>query len=111
MRNHFSRLTGKLLLATFLILGFSQLASASLLRGRLVYPNGAPAAGLAVTVYSQIIGRSAPSYTDGTGMYYLNIPAGAYYLEIWISPDPRVPPRVYPIQVGEPYTDIPPIVI
>jgi hypothetical protein len=101
----------KLLLGTLLVLAVPQLALAAQLRGRLVYQNGAPAAGLAVTVYSQAIGRSVPAYTDATGMYYLNIPPGAYYLEVWISRDPRVQPQVYPIQVAEPYTDIPPIVI
>ena len=50
-----------------------------------------------------------PAYTDATGMYYLNIPAGPYTLEVWVTRDPRVPPMNYPIQVAEPKTDIPPI--
>jgi hypothetical protein len=45
-------------------------------------------------------------------MYYLyNVPPGGYYLEIWTSRDASVPPTVYPVQVGEPYTDIPVIVV
>jgi hypothetical protein len=111
MKSYGSFSIRKVVLATLLVVTLSQLASASLLRGRLVYPNGAPAGGFAVTVYSQAMGRSAPVYTDATGMYYLNVPAGPYYLEVWVSRDPRVQPRVYPIQIGEPYTDFPPIVV
>ena len=106
-----SRSKRTLIVAALLVLIFSQYANAAQLRGRLIFQNGAAAAGFAVTVYSQAMGRSAPSFTDGAGMYYVNIPPGSYYLEVWISRDPRVPPRVYPIQVGEPYTDIPPIVV
>jgi hypothetical protein len=85
---------------------------AALLRGRLVRigPNGEqyPAPGITVTVFRQDIGRSAPSVTDAGGMYYQNnIPAGSYWLEVWVSN----PPRAYQVQVGEPGTDIPPIVI
>jgi hypothetical protein len=85
-------------------------AEAALIRGRLVRiaPNGQafPAGGIAVTVYNAQLGRTSPSTTDGNGMYYLNnIPPGGYYLEVWVSN----PPRVYPIQVGDPVTDIPPI--
>lgn len=86
-------------------------ALAAALRGRLVHGNGYPAAGIVVTVYNQGIGRSAPTRTGPDGMYYLQIPAGSYYLEVWINPTPGAQPVVYPIQVGEPYTDIPPIVV
>lgn len=86
-------------------------ARAAALRGRLdhvdQYGRRHPAGGISVTVYRQDIGRSAPSVTDANGMYYLNIPPGAYWLEIWISN----PPRAYQISVAEPYTDIPPIVV
>jgi hypothetical protein len=83
-------------------------ARAALIRGRLVLPNNAPAAGITVTVWRQDIGRSAPSVTDAGGMYYLNqIPPGVYWLEIWVSN----PPRAYQITVAEPYTDIPPIIV
>jgi hypothetical protein len=40
-------------------------------------------------------------------MYYLQLPAGPYYLEVWLSNTPTT----YPIQVNEPYTDIPPIAV
>ncbi len=93
-----------------LLLALSQTAIAATLRGRLDRraPNGAiyPAPGIAVTVYRRDLGRSSPSYSGADGMYYLNVAAGRYPLEIWISRDPRVRPLVYQIQVKEPYTDI-----
>ncbi|MGH9493933.1 MAG: carboxypeptidase-like regulatory domain-containing protein [Candidatus Sulfotelmatobacter sp.] len=99
----------KLFLAILVVFSFSELANASLLRGRLIYSNGVPAGGFAVTVYNQALGRSVPVFTDPTGMYYVNIPAGPYTLEIWVSRDPRVQPMNFSIQVVEPNTDIPPI--
>jgi hypothetical protein len=91
-------------------------AAAATVRGRLdrVNPQGFryPATGVAVTVYNQYMGRSGASYAGPDGMYYLyNIPPGQYYLEVWISHDPRIPPTVYPISVYEPYSDVPPIVV
>jgi len=105
--------------AAFLALAlllFTAAGSAATVRGRLdrVLPNGAktPASGVKVTIYNKAIGRSSPSYAGPDGMYSLfNLPAGSYYLEVWISPDPRIRPTVYPITVVEPYTDIPPIVV
>ena len=98
-----------------LLIVMSQAAVAATLRGRLERkaPNGAsfPAPGIAVTVYRADRGRSRPSFTGPNGMYYLNIPAGLYSLEIWFSRDPRAKPMVYQIKVSEPYTDIPPIFI
>lgn len=98
-----------------LLLAISQTAIAATVRGRLERraASGAvyPAPGIAVTVYRRDLGRSAPSYTGPDGMYYLNVPAGSYSLEIWLSRDPRVPPRTYPIRVADPYTDIPPILV
>jgi hypothetical protein len=45
-------------------------------------------------------------------MYYLqNVPPGTYNLEIWVSTDPRVSPVVYVIEVVDPYTDVPPILV
>ena len=84
------------------------LANAATVRGRLIHgSNGYPAAGVAVTVYNQGVGRSSPAYTGTDGMYYLyNVPPGYYYLEVWIYPGGA--PIVYQIQVAEPYTDIPP---
>src|ERR1035437_4577250 len=67
-----------------------------------VAPHGAryPAAGVAVTVYNQYAGKSSPGHAGQDGLYYLyNVPAGYYTLEVWVSPDPRVPPTVYQIQV------------
>jgi hypothetical protein len=95
-----------------ILLVFAGIAYAATLRGRIVrvYPNGVgPAPGIAVTVYNPAFGRSAPAYTDLNGMYYLALPANAYYLEIWGRPG--APPLVYQIRVNEPYTDIPPITI
>jgi len=96
---------------TFLIATLPGPASASLLRGRLIRigPGAAqyPASGVTVTVFRQDIGRSVPSVTDANGMYYLNIPPGVYWLEVWVTN----PPRIYQIQVVEPNTDIPPIAI
>jgi hypothetical protein len=98
-----------LLVLSFLIL-VSAAASAATVRGRLVHAANqyAAAPGIAVTIYNQYVGRSSPAYSDVNGMYYLyNIPAGTYYLELWIHPGGN--PVVYPITVGEPYTDIPQI--
>ena len=89
-------------------------AEAAAVRGRLDRrtPEGPqPVAGIAVTVFNQQSGRSYPSYTGTNGMFYLNVPAGAYILEIWISRDPRVRPLRYEIKVWEPNTDLPPIVL
>jgi hypothetical protein len=95
----------------FLAATFPAPARAAVLRGRLErvdqYGRHFPAAGISVTVYRQDMGRSSPSVTDATGMYYLNVPAGGYWLEIWVSN----PPRAYQILVVEPVTDIPPIVV
>ncbi len=102
--------------ASFLVvLVMVQAATAATVRGRLIrYVNGGqyPAGGMAVTVYNQYTGRSSPAYTGPDGMYYLYyVPPGGYYLEVWTSRDPRVPPTVYPVQVVEPYTDIPQIAV
>lgn len=92
-----------------------QIAHAAVLRGRLdrIAPNGSryPAADVVVSVYNPSMGRSSPYRTGGDGMYYLQIPPGSYYLEIWINPTPGAQPLVYQVQVGEPYTDIPPVVV
>jgi hypothetical protein len=103
-------------LLAFLGLAAPIAANAAMVRGRLdrvdVYRRHYPAQGIAVTLYNQTIGRSSPSYTDMYGMYYLyNVPAGSYYLEVWVSRNPNDPPRAYQIQVREPYTDIPAIVV
>ena len=80
------------------------LGNAATVRGRLVHANGYPAAGVAVTVSNQQVGRSSPAYAGADGMYYLyNVPPGYYYLEVWIYPGGA--PVVYQIQVIDPYTD------
>ena len=94
----------------------TSVASAAEVRGRLdhVDSNGAhsPAIGIRVTVYNPASGRSAPATTGSDGIYHIqNIRAGSSQLEVWTSTDPRVPPIAYPIQVAEPYSDIPPIAL
>lgn len=96
-----------------LVLVFAGTGQAASVRGRVdqAYANGQriPMAGVIVTVSQPGRGRSAPSYTDGWGMYYLqNIRPGIYNLEIW-SPNSPGRPIVYRIRVNEPYTDIPPV--
>jgi hypothetical protein len=103
-RARFSRIA---LCGLFVVLA-AAFAHAATVRGRLVHPNGYPAADIAVTVSNPQIGRSSPAQTGADGMYYIfNIPPGSYFLEIWIHPGGA--PIVYQIQVYEPYTDIPQI--
>jgi hypothetical protein len=65
-------------------------------------------ANVRVTLYSQVLGSSAPSFTGFDGMYYLyNIPAGTYFLQVWANPVNPNYPLAYPIQVFVPATDIP----
>jgi hypothetical protein len=65
-------------------------------------------ANVRVTLYSQALGLSAPSFTGFDGMYYLyNIPAGSYFLQVWANPVNPNSPLAYPIQVFAPSTDIP----
>jgi hypothetical protein len=92
-----------------LLVVVAQAAGAATVRGRLIHAgNSYPAAGLAVTVYNQGLGRSSPAYSGADGMYYLyNIPPGYYYLEVWIGAQPMV----YQVQVIEPYVDIPQIIV
>jgi Carboxypeptidase regulatory-like domain len=106
MKTKLSRIL-KVLAPVLLVFLVTGSANAATVRGRLVHSNGYPAAGVAVTVFSQGTGRSSPAYTGGDGMYYLNnVPPGYYYLEVWSYPGGA--PAVYQIQVYEPYTDIPP---
>ncbi len=68
-----------------------------------------PAQGIAVTVFSQSLGRTTAFYTGGGGEYFVpNIPPGTYTLEIWVRPGQ---PMVYQIQVVEPNTDVAPITV
>jgi hypothetical protein len=85
-------------------------SNAALLRGRIQrsLPTGVIGLqGFAVTVYSQYYGRSQPTYSDGNGMYSLQLPPGQYTLEVWLPNNPN--PLVFPIYVNEPNTDLVPI--
>ena len=92
-------------------------ASAAFLRGRLdrIDPhNGVrvAAGGVPVTVWSQATrARSSPATSGQDGMYYIyNVPAGVYYLEVWVN-GLNGQPMVYQISVNEPYSDVAPIVV
>jgi hypothetical protein len=103
------------LLACLILLAAAQAFGVATLRGQLnrKLPNGTqtPAAGITVTVLSQAKVRSARAISQQNGMFYLNnLPAGSYSLEVWVKGTAN-PPIVYPIQVKEPYTDIPPIIL
>lgn len=96
------------------LVSFTTAGEAATVRGRVEHISAnsqrAVMAGIAVTVFRAGLGRSAPTYTDRNGMYYLqNLPAGTYNLEIWMAG--RQQPVVYRIRVSEPYTDIPPVLI
>lgn len=105
----------RVLMQCILLIAMSNFATAAALRGQLLQlaPNGArnPASGITVTVYSPTLGRSAAFQSGRDGIFYLQVPPGSYYLEIWINPNPGAQPLVYQIQVNEPYTDIPPLVL
>lgn len=84
-------------------------ARAALVRGRLIFSNGFPAAGIAVRVVSQRLGPSGYTYSGRDGMYYLQgIPAGPYVIEIWLSNQNVLR---YNIGVGEPVTDLPVVTV
>jgi hypothetical protein len=80
-------------------------AHAASVRGQLVRENGQLAAGVTVTISDDKNYRSAPAVAGSDGMYYLyNIPAGQYYLEVWVNPKT---PKKYQVTVKEPNTDMP----
>jgi hypothetical protein len=92
------------------ILGTCELALAAVVRGRLLRGQGS-APGIAVTVWSQQLGRSQPTYSQVDGMYYMpSVPAGFYTLEVWAGGGQQAP-LTFNIQVNEPGTDIPPIFV
>ncbi|HTV14624.1 MAG TPA: carboxypeptidase regulatory-like domain-containing protein [Acidobacteriaceae bacterium] len=81
-------------------------------QGQLTCSAGkSPAVGIAVTVKSAATGRSAPAFSGGDGMYYLNLKAGAYTLEIWLSKSATAPTQTHEITVREPSTDVERIVL
>ena len=106
--NHRSVLTRALVVC----LGFLPAAAsahAASIRGQVVHQNGKPAAGTAVTVSDHKDFRSARASVGSDGMYYLaNIPAGQYYLEVWVNPQQ---PLVYQVTVAEPNTDMPRVTV
>jgi hypothetical protein len=84
-------------------------ASAASVRGEVQHRNGKPAEGIAVTISDHKDFRSAPAHVGTDGMYYLaNIPAGQYYLEVWVNPQT---PQVYEVKVAEPNTDMPRVTV
>jgi hypothetical protein len=87
----------------FLVLA-SGAAHAATAHGRLVNAKGTPAANVKITLSNEH-GRSAPVFSDGNGTYTLpSIPAGQYYLEIWINPSS---PQSFPVTITEPSTSLP----
>ena len=78
--------------------------TAAAVRGRVLYANGSPAAGVAVRL-TNAKGGSPFSYSGRNGVYFLNgIPAGAYTLEIWQN---RALVSKLPVTVKEPSLDAP----
>ena len=87
----------------------SMAAHAASVRGQLVNRSGQPVAGVTVTISDHKNYRSAPASAGKDGMYYLyNIPAGQYYLEVWVNPKT---PQLYQVTVAEPSTDMPRVVV
>jgi hypothetical protein len=105
----------KFILISLIVFVTTASAYAGTVRGRLDrqdgYGRAYPAVYVGVTLYNPQLGRSAPSYSDNDGMYYLyNVPPGEYLLEIWVYPGRD--PMVFKIQVSnQPVTDISPILI
>ena len=111
------KLAGGAILLLLFIIAAPLPSVAATVRGRLDRVDGYgrhyPAPYIAVTLKSQTGNRTSPAHTDVQGMYYFNnIPRGKYSLEVWLSKDPKAPPKVFNIVVAtEPYTDIRPIVV
>jgi hypothetical protein len=60
-----------------------------------------------VAVFSNMIGRSSPTYAGSDGFYYIyNVPPGQYVLEVWNAPTPMTFTLVVP---AVPYFDIAPL--
>lgn len=98
------------LLLTCAALAFASVAAhAASVRGQLVHKNGQPVAGITVTISDHKNYRSTPAQVGKDGMYYLyNIPAGQYYLEVWVNPKT---PQMYQVTVTEPNTDMPRVTV
>jgi hypothetical protein len=96
----------------FLLACASPALDGASVQGQLTCDSGrgrSPVSGIAVTVNHSSSGRSAPSFTGGDGMYYLNLKAGTYTLEIWGSKSSNAPTDTQSITVTEPSTDVQPI--
>ena len=114
LASHLSTVRKLVVRAFLLTVVTAGVATAATVRGRLdrVYRNGVRKHAAGVTVLSRARGRTSPSHTDSDGMYYIyNVSPGAYYLEVWVNSSPGSPPMVFPIQVVEPYTNVPAIVV
>lgn len=84
-------------------------ARAASARGQVLHLNGKPATGIGVTISDHKNFRSARANVGPDGMYYLSdIPAGEYYLEVWVNPQS---PTVYQVTVSEPSTDMPRVTV
>jgi hypothetical protein len=78
-------------------------AQAATVAGKLLHRDNTPAAGITLTLANNQ-GRSAPVQSDSNGSYILyNIPAGEYYLEVWV--DPRTP-QTDKVTINEPSTNL-----
>jgi hypothetical protein len=109
-----SNSTRRVLALLFLVFAMTAAAQAATVRGQLVRGNGyggVYAVGyVKVTLWNESRGRSSPAVTGSDGMYYFyNVPPDIYYLEVWLYPGRQ--PLYYKIQVSDPATDIPRIVL
>ena len=78
-------------------------AEAATVAGKLLHRDNTPAAGISVTLANNR-GRSAPVRSGSNGSYILyNIPAGEYYLEVWV--DSRKP-QTDRVTINEPSTTL-----
>jgi hypothetical protein len=87
-----------------LAVGIPAAAEAATVSGQLVHSSdNTPAAGITVTLANGG-GRSQPVKSDEKGSYsFSNIPAGQYYLEVWVNP---TTPQSYTVTVSEPSTTL-----
>jgi hypothetical protein len=104
--------TRAVILITIIMTGFCfaipSYGQTTTVRGQVIRANGvSPVPGITVDLLiPNANSRSVPSVTGPNGMYYLyNIPAGDYYLEVWVSSTPLV----YPVRIffGTPQQDLP----
>lgn len=83
-------------------------AQGATVSGKLVHRDSTPAAGITVTLVNKQ-GRSAPVQSDSNGSYTLyKIPAGLYYLEVWVNPSM---PQTSQVTIKEPSTPLPQVTV